>query len=255
MGKFKDLSEKKFSRLTVVGMNTDNKCNKNNVMWDCVCECGGKTITSSYSLNSGHTKSCGCLQIESATKHGMYKTQLYSLWFHIKERCTSENCNNFHRYGGRGIKMCDEWINDPLEFIKWCKNNGYKKGLQIDRIDNDGNYEPSNCRFVKAKINARNRSNNHIIKYNGKEMCISEWAEYLGISNQTILSRIRAGHTPEKALSTEIMDTKEKPNIRIEDIENLMKKGYSINKCAIHFNCDWHTIKRRIDNKTHATHI
>jgi hypothetical protein len=102
------------------------------------------------------SKSCGCQQ-HAARKHGMSGTALYAIWNHMRQRCSNPKVDNFHRYGGRGISVCEGW-EDFATFKDWALANGYKRGLEIDRIDNDGNYEPGNCRFVTKPVNTRNSS-------------------------------------------------------------------------------------------------
>jgi len=127
----------------------------------CRCECGAATETWVSSLRRGHTVSCGCKRTElftdRVTKHGLRFHPIYNTWMNIKERCNNSNKPDFKDYGGRGIKVCKEWENDTASFIKWAEENGWKKGLYIDRKDVNGDYEPSNCRFVDAGVNARNR--------------------------------------------------------------------------------------------------
>jgi len=130
----------------------------------CVSDCGNNVIVRLGYLRRGHTRSCGCYKIEIQTIHGLCKHPLYRVWLCIKRRCYGKNNENYRYYGGRGISVCDEWINNPESFIKWGLNNGYKVGLTLDRRDNDGDYEPANCRFVTQRGNLLNsrllRSNN-----------------------------------------------------------------------------------------------
>lgn len=132
------------------------------------CECGNEKDILLYSVRSNRTKSCGCFGVEKLVKwnkdnnttHGLSKHSLKRVRDSIKYRCYNPNGINYHRYGGRGITICDEWLNSLEVFATWALNNGWKKGLQIDRIDNDGNYEPNNCRFVTSAVNNQNKSNN-----------------------------------------------------------------------------------------------
>jgi hypothetical protein len=151
---FKDLTGQKFGRLTVI----EKAFKKNRTyFWWCLCECGNKKTVEGNKLKSKHTQSCGCFRKEFKIKHGYYKHPLYGKWIHMIERCYDKNQDSFKNYGGRGIKIYDEWKNNIEIFINWCLNNGWEPGLEIDRIDNNGNYEPSNCRFVTTKLNSRNR--------------------------------------------------------------------------------------------------
>lgn len=120
----------------------------------------------------------------------------------MKTRCYNKNFMYYCNYGGKGIKICDEWKNDFSKFYKWAINNGYKEGLTIDRINNDGNYEPLNCRWVTRKKQNNNMNKNIIINYNGKKQTISEWADELNLSRIALYYRIRRGWDVEKALTT-----------------------------------------------------
>ena len=144
-----DLTGNRYGRLTV--LQEDGKTNHGDLRWLCKCDCGNiKTITGSK-LKRGWTKSCGCIQKEWASRnmstHKMSNTTLYNVWLRIKSRCYYPKNNRYHRYGGRGIKMCPEWL-DFTNFYNWSMNNGYKEGLTIERIDIDKDYEPSNCCWI-----------------------------------------------------------------------------------------------------------
>ena len=154
-----DLTGQRFGMLTAIkpiGLNNHGK-----MIWKCICDCGNTAMPVGSSLKSGNSKTCGCTRMKnlrkSTTKHGFRHHPLYTVWRHMKNRCANSNNWAYKWYGGRGITVCDKWINDAKAFILWALDNGWEKGLQIDRIDNDGNYEPSNCRFVTPKENANNR--------------------------------------------------------------------------------------------------
>mgnify|MGYP007038196624 CR=1 FL=1 len=155
-----DLTGKRFGKLTVL-----KKVNNHGhgIEWLCLCDCGKQTIVRSDGLVTGHTTSCGCYNkaLKRNLSHGMYKTSLYKVWCAMKSRCNSPNVKQYKDYGGRGIKVCDEWNdkNGFIAFSSWALSHGYQTGLEIDRIDNNGNYEPSNCRFVTHKENMNNRRN------------------------------------------------------------------------------------------------
>lgn len=131
---------------------------------------------------------------------GRSKTKLYSVWKTMKYRCSNKNNHKYKNYGGRGIKVCDEWKDYSL-FKAWALSNGYRDNLTIDRVDVDGNYEPNNCRWVDMKTQQRNRSNNKLIEYKGETKCLSEWVEITGIGHKTILYRLNNGWSVEKALT------------------------------------------------------
>ena len=136
-------------------------------------------------------------------KHGMSKTRLYNIWCRMIARVSDTKNNRYNRYGGRGIKVCDEW-KDPSVFISWALDNGYDDTLSIDRIDNDGNYEPSNCRWTTPKEQARNTVSIKPITFNGETRSIPEWAEKVGILKYTLHKRLRSGWSVERALTTPI---------------------------------------------------
>jgi hypothetical protein len=133
------------------------------------CYCGKKFDSYITHINSGNTRSCGCLLSSNMTTHGLRASKQYVVWAGMKQRCYDKNIKQYKDWGGRGITVCEEWVNNFETFYDWCNKNGYKKGLQIDRINNDGNYEPSNCRFVTRTTNNQNRRfNKGYHKYGNK---------------------------------------------------------------------------------------
>lgn len=161
----KKIIGEKFNKLTVVELvkieERKDRKNAYNYFYKCICDCGNETII--LKENLGKTLSCGCAKKNPPiiTKHGYSrhdgtKEKLYCVWSAIKDRCLNSKNKFYYRYGGRGITICKEWENDYPAFRKFCLNNGYKEGVEIDRINNDGNYEPSNCRFVTHRENLLN---------------------------------------------------------------------------------------------------
>lgn len=161
MGRLIDLTGQKFGRLTVI-RRVENKGKK--VMWLCKCDCGGEKIAGGRVMRRGQLKTCGCFDKERIIKGGgSAGNKLYRLRSYMITRCYNKKAINYKYYGGRGITICDEWLNDFDSFESWCIDNGWKEGLQIDRIDTNGNYDPSNCRFVTSRrnnLNKRVRSTN-----------------------------------------------------------------------------------------------
>jgi len=150
-----DLTGKKFNKLTVIEL-IGSKYGV--TKWKCKCDCGNYAVVASVELKNGTTKACGCLK----GKHRKYpisseNNRLYKTWSHMKSRCYREKDISYKNYGGRGIAVCNEWLQDFMSFYNWSIENGYKKNLEIDRINSDENYSSSNCRWVTKLINTRNR--------------------------------------------------------------------------------------------------
>lgn len=191
MGKIKDITGEKFGRLTVIefaGYGTSNK-----TQWKCLCECGNEIIVKTNSLRTGHTRSYGCLEIETKREcsktHGLRYDPLYSTWLNIRDRCNNPNNSHYKWYGEKGIKMCDKW-NDFREFYDWANNNGYVKGLSIERIDNSLGYCPENCKWIEFKDQAKNKTSNYQIEFEGELRTIADIARITGIKVQTLYSRM-----------------------------------------------------------------
>lgn len=177
------------------------------------CECGNSKSFRLADIQHGGSTNCGCIRkaylLGKNTKHGESRTKLYRRWKGIIERCAYKNHFAYNRYGGRGISVCKEWKDDFLSFKDWALSAGYQGAGEVDRINNDGNYEPSNCRIVTRKQNCRNKSNNHNYTMNGETKCLSEWAEQYRIAPHLLYHRINIMGWPlEKALSV-------KPKYRI----------------------------------------
>lgn len=196
MGKFEDLTNQKFGRLTVIKRFKDES---KKTKWECLCDCGNTKTIDGSNLKNGHTKSCGCYLKEFNASHNMYKTKIYAVWSSMKRRCNCKNKNSkyYKNYTARNIKLCDEW-NDFLTFYEWAIKNGYQEGLTIDRIDNNGDYTPENCRWITNLEQQNNKRNNHFIEYNNEVHTIAEWSRILGIKYSTLANRIQKGYDIEK---------------------------------------------------------
>lgn len=202
-----DLTGQRFGRWTVLRYaGYHNGC----AFWECRCECGTIRDVRAAELRYGRSKSCGCFKAEVAakttalrsTKHGKYNTRMYRIWCGMKKRC-SPSCSkhDIERYYGRGIRVCPEWEHDFEAFYKWALSHGYDDSLSIDRIDNDGNYEPSNCRWVTEEVQANNRSTSNFITYNGETLTEKQWAKKLNISYGTIRYNLSRGKTLEDIIN------------------------------------------------------
>jgi len=174
-----------------------------------ICDCGNTYRVEGQKLASGHTISCGCYQREVSTTHGdsLLGSEYYRLrcvWTDMMQRCYNTNNKNYFRYGGRGIIVCDGWRTDRAVFKKWALANGYIKGLSLDRYpNNDGNYEPNNCRWITMKQQQRNRSDNHLITAFSETKCIAAWVEdkRCVVTSQTLCYRIKIGMDSEEAMT------------------------------------------------------
>lgn len=167
MSKKLNLTGQRFGRLIVIKESGKNKWGY--YKWKCKCDCGNIVFVIGSCLKSGGTKSCGCYQKEKATKHGLRNHPLFMVWQDMKRRCYNKKYKSYSDYGGRGIKVCDEWLNNFKTFYDFCITNGWKKGLCIDRENNNGDYNPNNCRFVRHKENNQNTRQSKIWVVNGKE--------------------------------------------------------------------------------------
>lgn len=199
-----DLTGERYGKLTALESHYDRQ--RRATMWKCKCDCGNIVYVRANSLRHGRAKSCGCLRAESniqkKTTHGLAGTHLYAAWSSMKARCYNSNSHNYARYGARGIEVCDEWKNSFEEFGKWALAHGYQDGLSIDRIDNDGNYCPDNCRWVDTKAQNNNRGVSLMFTYNGKTQNLSLWCEELGIPYYRTWQRIHQyGYTFEQAIA------------------------------------------------------
>lgn len=189
---------RKFGRLSVIRFVGVNKHRIK--LWECSCDCGNLTIVRGTTLRSGMTKSCGCFQKTHAKTHGLSRSGCpeYRVWAGMLFRCNSELASGYHNYGGRGIKVCDRWQSFENFFIDMGKRPSPKHS--IDRIDNNKDYSPDNCRWATKKQQDRNRRTNRIVEINEIAKPLIEWAEAVGLHPAVLTYRLDHGWTVEEAL-------------------------------------------------------
>lgn len=197
----------RFGRLTVLEFSHSN----GRAYWKCICDCGNKVVVKGSKLRAGDTKSCGCLSSDFLRQrsliHGMaaggYITKEYNAWVSMKRRCYNKNTKDYPQYGGRGITVCDEWLNDVAQFFADMGPKPSPKHT-IDRIDTNGNYCKANCRWATMKEQCNNRRSNKWISYLGETKTVSNWADQFGIHRSVILSRLKMNWSIERALTTPV---------------------------------------------------
>jgi len=205
MGRNKiDLTGQRFGKLVAISIEKKSD-SSTRTYWNCVCDCGGKRVVSNDHLRSGDVTDCGCARkhVSRWSKHNMYNSRLYGIWSLMKERCCNPKRKEYPNYGGRGICVCEEW-KEAKNFIEWSLNNGYSDELTIDRIDNNGNYCPKNCRWISRKEQMQNRRNNHYISFEGKTLTLTQLAKENGLTYSQLYKRLKLGWTLEKAISEPI---------------------------------------------------
>lgn len=174
--KTKDITGERFGMLTAVKLIGKNE--KHQGMWECICDCGNHRIVPLPYLTSGDSTSCGCATRgklhDIFTRHGESHTRLHNAWANMKYRCLNPNADCYENYGGRGITVCEEWINSYEAFRDWALSNGYTDDLTLDREDNNGNYEPDNCRWVTYTTQNNNRRDNVLYEVDGEVLTLEE---------------------------------------------------------------------------------
>lgn len=201
--KLVNLVGERFGRLLVI--EKADSLNKH-TRWLCQCDCGNKCVVHGTSLKTGNTTSCGCFKTEKLKKlySGVRQNDLhlYAVWNGIKQRCFNKNHRSYHDYGDRGITMDKGWADNYETFYNWAIQNGYREGLEIDRIDYDGDYCPSNCRFVDKDIQANNKRNVKLYTINGITKSLSQWCKYYDQDYYRVRQRVyKLGWSIEDALS------------------------------------------------------
>lgn len=199
----KDLAGQRFGRLVALGfVGTDNG---RKAKWLCKCDCGPFIVTLGESLTKGRTVSCGCFRrektIEKNFRHGLSNSPEYITWNGIKARCENPNEAAYANYGGRGVRMCARWRHN---FGKFLDDMGPKPGPEysIERIDNNGNYEPDNCKWATRQEQNDNSRHNHLVEFQGQTRTMSQWSRLIGVNVGTLFNRLRTGWSIEDALTT-----------------------------------------------------
>ena len=196
-----NLHGKKFGQLLCVGEAPIRECGV--IFWLCTCSCGKEKMIRQHDLRSGKVKSCGCGKgkwLHGLSRSDGRKNSLYAIWISMKQRCLNQRSQSFHHYGGRGIGICGEWL-EYEEFHRWAIPSGYSEGLSIERIDNDGEYSPTNCKWITRGQQAYNKRNSSSLTHNEDTKTFGEWQNITGINRRTIQSRIENGWPVEKALA------------------------------------------------------
>lgn len=195
----------RFGNLVVIGASMPQHKERTYV---CRCDCGNEKIAKSSGLFYGQTTSCGCMkgahvregQLRSRNGKPFRNKSLVLLRQNMITRCYRKNSKSYSNYGGRGIKICDEWLNSQDTFEKWCIDNGWEKGLEIDRIDNEGDYSPENCRFVTKRENCNNRRTSRMVTAFGETLSLADTARKYGIKYSRLQSILYRGVAPETAI-------------------------------------------------------
>lgn len=178
------------------------------------CDCGRIRWLLFICLRNGSTTSCGYHRKQQSTTHGLRKHPLYNIYYVIHTRCYNPHRTDYERYGGRGIRICGEWRNSIASFVNWALANGWKQGLSIDRINNNDNYGPKNCRWVTIAEQNRNTRRTIKVQVKGKEMCLKDAAKAIGQNYSAVCARIKKlGWSVEKALYTPVKTIKKKGTV------------------------------------------
>lgn len=209
----------RFGRLTVIELShrehvvkKNSKGNYYKYFYKCLCDCGKECVANEDSLRGNRRKSCGCLRTENARRslhsinagkeHNLSKHPLYRTFHGLKKRCYNKNCKSYKDYGGRGITICDEWLNSFKSFYDWAMANGYEKGLSIERIDVNKGYSPENCTWIPFGDQAKNTRRSVFYEYKGEKKILGDWAKQYNLPFTCVRRRIDRGWSLERALNT-----------------------------------------------------
>ncbi len=210
MPPLKDLTGMKFGQLTV--LERAEKTAYGQYQWLCQCECGNKTVVVGQNLRTNSTKSCGCGKygkglfpsFRAESKH----KRIYRIWRGMLHRCYNPNYSAYQNWGGRGIEVCDEWKKDFYSFLAWSMGNGYQEHLSIDRVDNNGNYCPENCRWADNQTQGANKRGVHLITHKGVTKTLMDWSRHSAIPYDELRMRIKYGWPVERALTEPVKKNK-----------------------------------------------
>lgn len=206
MSKFIDLTGQRFGKLLVLYLSDNRKGRK---YWMCQCDCGNYKEINGQHMKSGKIVSCRCQRKENivlaVTKHNLVGHPIYRIWRAMRQRCLDVKASNYHSYGGRGIKICEEWVNidtGAINFYNWSMENGWEEGLTIERIDVNGNYCPENCTWATKAAQQRNKTDSIFVTIDGEYLCLSEAVKRYGkVSYDWARERLNAGWPPELAIT------------------------------------------------------
>lgn len=214
MGKFVDITGEKYGRLTAICLVAKGD-RQHRPKWLFRCDCGNEILISANAARTGNTKSCGCLLFEARSAHsraalkiaqanqvthGMTGTRIYGIYKNMKTRCYNAKTPCFKYYGGKGIAVCDEWLNNPAAFMDWAFSHGYDENLTIDRINSNLNYCPENCRWITQAEQARRTPKVRHITYNGETKTALQWEKYFNVPLDSISRLIREGVSMQEAV-------------------------------------------------------
>lgn len=217
-----EMKGKKFGKLIVI--EYAGQKSRRRTMWKCICDCGNIVVVDGTHLRDGHTKSCGCLSIERISKlnykNGLSNTKLQYTYNNMKNRCYRVKGRNYNNYGGRGIKLCDEWNGkDGFEnFCRWACESGYKDGLTLDRMDNNMGYSPNNCRWVDRYTQGNNKRNNRFVKINGEIGTVANMARKYNVGYWNLIRYSKGGKNAKY------------PDLKIEVVSNEELQEYRTNQ-------------------------
>jgi hypothetical protein len=223
----------RFGRLVVLGLVGRSKAGV--LLWLCQCDCGNTSTVQISSVRYGKSKSCGCLGREitskRSTKHGFRGTRIYRIWAGIKSRCLNPNEPGYQKYYGvRGISICDEWRDSFEAFRDHVMQLPHydEKGYSLDRVDNDGDYEPDNVRWATLTEQSRNNRGNHLLTFAGKTQCLTAWAIEVGLNPNMVFQRIKAGWSVDRALTSPSRGLSRKSRVRLVEAQEPVSRAIEI---------------------------